>query len=150
MVTNQQFLEKFGMPGTTEAGKHLIMWDVPSELEIGVIPKRIFCNKEIIEPLGKAFASLISTGAVNELKTWDGCYNFRPIRGYEKKWAATKNVKYLSVHSWGAAIDVNAFENGLGVVPKLSPEFVKCFTDNNFDWGGNWKRLDGMHFQIAS
>lgn len=149
MVTNEQFLNKFGMPGK-QLEDDLVMWDVPTELEIGVIPKRIFCNKVMIQPLTIAFKNLIDRGKVDELKTWDGCYNFRPIRGYEKQWAATGNVKYLSVHSWGCAIDVNAAWNRLRKKPTLSPEFVKCFTDAGFDWGGYWKRLDGMHFQLSS
>ena len=32
----------------------------------------------------------------------------------------------------------------------MSPQLVKCFTDANFDWGGNWKTPDGMHFQLAT
>lgn len=150
MISNEDLLKKYGMPGTTECLSHIVMWDVPVELEIGIIPKRIYCNKDLIDPLRLAFKNLISTGCVNELKTWDGCYNFRPIRGYEKQWEKTKNVKYLSVHSWGCAIDVNAFENGLGKEPKLSADFVKCFTAAGFDWGGFFKRKDGMHFQLAA
>jgi hypothetical protein len=56
----------------------------------------------------------------------------------------------MSLHSWGIAIDVNAFENGLNMTPKLSAGFVKCFTDNGFDWGGTWTRKDGMHFQLKT
>jgi hypothetical protein len=55
----------------------------------------------------------------------------------------------MSLHSWGIAVDVNAFSNGLGKEPTLSAGFVKCFTDAGFDWGGVWKRKDGMHFQLA-
>jgi hypothetical protein len=55
----------------------------------------------------------------------------------------------MSLHSWGLAIDVNAFENGLNQTPKLSAGFVKCFTDAGFDWGGTWQRKDGMHFQLS-
>ena len=55
-----------------------------------------------------------------------------------------------SLHSWGIAIDVNAFENGLNQTPKLSSGFVKCFTDAGFEWGGNWERRDAMHFQLKS
>jgi hypothetical protein len=55
----------------------------------------------------------------------------------------------MSLHSWGIAIDVTAFENGLGKEPKLSSGFVKCFTDAGFEWGGTWKRKDGMHFELA-
>jgi hypothetical protein len=117
----------------------MILWDVPAHLEIGVIPKRIYCNKDLVKPLEAAFKALIDTGRVTELKTWDGCFNIRKKRG----------LSSMSLHSWGIAIDVNAFENGLGKQPKLSPEFVKCFTDNGFIWGGTWRRLDGMHFELA-
>ena len=118
----------------------MVLWDVPSELEIGVIPKRIYCNKDMVEPLKKAFKMLITTGCVTELKTWDGCFNIRKKRG----------LKSMSLHSWGLAIDVNAFENGLNQKPKLSNLFVSCFTTNGFDWGGHWtKPVDGMHFQLS-
>ena len=56
----------------------------------------------------------------------------------------------MSLHSWGIAIDVNAAWNQLNMTPTLSPEFVKCFIDAGFDWGGTWQRKDGMHFQLKS
>jgi hypothetical protein len=137
MVTSAQALKKYGDP-TKESS--MVLWDVPTELEIGVLPKRLYCNKDMILPLTKAFKNLISTGCVKELKTWDGCFNIR------KKRALTS----MSLHSWGIAVDVNAAWNGLNMVPKLSAEFVKCFTDAGFDWGGTWTRKDGMHFQLKS
>lgn len=139
MITPADCLKKYGQPAASNPW--LVLWDVPAELEIGVIPKRIYCNKDLIEPLKQAFKNLIKTGYVDELKTWDGCFNIRWQRGYD-------NV--YSLHSWAIAIDVNAFENGLGKEPKLSEEFVKCFTDSGFDWGGDWQRKDGMHFQLTS
>jgi len=136
MVTSQQALKKYGDPNKQSS---LTLWDVPGYLEIGVIPKKIYCNKDMIEPLSKALQALIATGHVSELKTWDGCFNIRKKRG----------LTSMSLHSWGIAVDLNAFENGLNMTPKLSPGFVKCFTDNGFDWGGTWQRKDGMHFQLA-
>ena len=138
MVTSAQALKKYGEPSASN--KNLVLWDVPTELEIGVIPKRIYCNKDLVTPLSNAFKALIDTGHVKELKTWDGCFNIRKKRG----------LSSMSLHSWGIAIDVNAFENGLNQTPKLSSGFVKCFTDNGFDWGGTWTRKDGMHFQLKS
>jgi hypothetical protein len=137
MVTSSQALKKYGEP--SQSNPNMILWDVPTHLEIGVIPKRIYCNKDLVKPLKAAFKALIDTGCVTELKTWDGCFNIRKKRG----------LSSMSLHSWGIAIDVNAFENGLGKQPKLSPEFVKCFTDNGFIWGGTWRRLDGMHFELS-
>ena len=137
MVTSAQALKKYGQPSASN--KWMTLWDVPTELEIGIIPKKIYCNKDLIEPLSKALRALIVTGCVQELKTWDGCFNIRKKRG----------LSSMSLHSWGIAIDVNAFENGLGKEPKLSARFVKCFTDNGFNWGGTWRRKDGMHFELA-
>ena len=136
MVTSQKALAKYGDPNLQRA---MVLWDVPTELEIGVIPKRLYCNRDLVSPLSQAFKNLISRGFVSELKTWDGCFNIRKKRG----------LVSMSLHSWGIAIDVNAFENGLNMTPKLSPGFVKCFTDAGFDWGGTWKRKDGMHFQLS-
>jgi len=137
MVTAKQCLAKWGDPAANER-KFMVMWDVPSELEIGVIPKRIYCNKIMIAPLTKAFQNLIQTGRVEELKTWNGCFNIR------KKVGGTTS----SLHSWGIAIDLNAAWNGFNKPPTLSPQFVQCFIDAGFEWGGYWKRPDGMHFQL--
>ena len=59
-----------------------------------------------------------------------------------------RGLTSMSLHSWGIAIDVNAAWNGLNKPSTLSPGFVKCFTDAGFEWGGTWKRIDGMHFQL--
>jgi hypothetical protein len=140
MVTSKQCFDKWGDPNTREdEDKYMVLWDVPTELEIGVIPKKLYCNKAIIEPLSKAFKNLIDSKYVNELKTFDGCFNIRAKRGLNSQ----------SLHSWGIAIDVNAAWNQLNQPSTLSDGFVKCFTDAGFDWGGNWTRRDAMHFQLA-
>ena len=104
-----------------------------------VFPGRLYCNKAILAPLEAAFRLLIARGLASELVEWGGCYNFRAQRG----------GRSLSLHSWGIAIDVNPKTNALGKTPTLSPAFVACFKETGFDWGGDWKRRDGMHFQLA-
>lgn len=136
MVTSAQCLKKYGAP---EKENNLVVFDVPFELEIGVIPKKIYCNKDMVKPLTEAFMNLIGREFVDELKTWDGCFNIRKKRG----------AKSSSLHSWAIAVDVNAAWNGFGAEPQLSAGFVKCFTDAGFDWGGFWKKKDGMHFQLS-
>lgn len=139
MVTSAQCYKKYGDPTLPSTqSKWFTIWDVPADLEIGFIPKRVYCNKDLIKPLEQAFRNLIRTGHYKEIKTWDGCWNIRKMRG----------LKSMSLHSWAIAIDINAFENGLNQEPKLSPGFVKCFMDAGFDWGGVWQRKDGMHFQL--
>lgn len=142
MVTSKQCFDKWGDPTNKKnESKYMTLWDVPTELEIGVIPKRLYCNKIMVAPLTTAFKNLIDRGFVKELKTFDGCFNVRKKRG----------LSSMSLHSWGIAIDVNASWNQLGKTPTLSKGFVKCFKDAGFDWGGDWvKRLDGMHFQLSS
>ena len=138
MVTPAQALAKYGAP---ELEKFMTLWVVPLELEIGAIPKKLYCNKDMVLPLSNAFKALIDTGTVSELKTFDGCFNIRKQRG----------AKVNSLHSFGIAIDVNAAWNKMYTEGNLSAEFVKCFTDNGFDWGGNFHtRLDPMHFQLSS
>jgi len=137
LLTSTECISRYGAACKES---NMVLWDVPTELEIGVIPKRIYCNKDMLIPLTLAFKALIATGYVKELKTWDGCFNIRQKRGLTSQ----------SLHSWGVAIDVNAAWNGFGKKPTLSQGFVKCFTDNGFDWGGNWTTPDGMHFQLKS
>lgn len=155
MIGASDCFAKYGDPFLNYK-KFMVMWDVPADIEIGLIPKKIYCNSDLIAPLIAAFSKLISLGYINELKTWDGCFNIRCIRGYEKKYSSLKAQglfqeanKLMSIHSWGIAVDVNAFENQLNQIPKLSLGFVNCFKESGFDWGGDFKRRDGMHFQLA-
>lgn len=138
MITPRMCLDRYGNP---EDQKYVAMWDVPAGLEVGTIPKRIYCNKDMVEPLSAAFRNLIQRGLVGELKTWDGCFNIRKQRGANSQ----------SLHSWGTAIDVNASWNQLNEKSTLSTGFVQCFKDAGFDWGGDFhNRKDPMHFQLAN
>lgn len=136
MITSAQCLSRFGSP---ELEKGMVLFDVPTEMEIGAIPKRIYCNKYLVEPLRKALKNIIDRGLISQLKTWDGCFQIRNKRAGIS----------LSLHSWGLAIDINAAWNGFGKKPTMSKELVKCFTDAGFEWGGLWAKPDGMHFQLA-
>lgn len=143
MVTSLHCLNKWGSPDTREdEGKYMTLYRVPHEIALCIttIPSKIYCNRDLIDPLEQALWNVIQRDLVCELQTWDGCFNIRSKRG-RKSW---------SLHSWGIAIDINAAWNGLGKEPTMSDKLVKCFTDAGFHWGGRWKRKDGMHFQLAS
>ena len=147
MVTSKQALKKYGDPNLQKA---MILWDIPSHLEVGVIPKRLYCNRDLVDPLSKALNNLIITGHVKELKTWDGCFNIRRKRG----------LTSMSLHSWGLAVDMNSSDNGLGKTynqliaegkKPFSEGFLQCFRDAGFNCGGDWKsRPDRMHMEISS
>lgn len=73
-----------------------------------------------------------------------GAFNFRLKRGGNS----------LSIHSWGAAIDLDPVRNGLGrryrtgsgMMPMV---VVDLFAAEGWVWGGQWSRPDAMHFQAA-
>lgn len=100
----------------------------------------IYCNKDLQTPILNAFGNLTAANLVNELKTFDGCFMKRDVRGMPGK---------MSTHSLALAIDLNAKENPLGGPIEFSPDFVKCFTNEGFSWGGTFSRVDGMHFSFA-
>ena len=136
-ISSNECLKHYGNP---ELEHNMVIYDIPKELELGVIPKRVYCNKDLIKPLELAFKNIIARGLINQLKTWDGCFNIRKKRGQSA----------ASLHSWGIAVDVNAAWNTFGGRPTLSAAFVKCFTDAGFEWGGLWQRRDAMHFQLKT
>ena len=100
----------------------------------------IYCNRDIQTPLLRALSALQDNGVLHELRTFDGCYMVRDVRG---------EPGHPSTHSYALAIDVCASENKLGQEPKLSAVFVSCFITQGFTWGGTFHRKDGMHFQCA-
>lgn len=140
-LTPGDCVARYGEPLPKNEGKYMVLWDVPADINeaLPVVPNKIYCNKDLVKPLEKSFRNIIARGLGNELKTWDGCFNVRKMRGRA----------LMSIHSWGAAIDINAATNRLGQLPTMSKAFAKCFTDAGLEWGGNWlNRPDGMHFQL--
>ena len=135
MLTSKQARERYGDPVKESS---MVLFTVPKEMRLGVIPKKIYCNKDLVKPLTIAFGNIIVRGLIDQVKTWDGCFQIR----------RKKTNESMSLHSWGLAIDINAAWNGLDKVPTMSKELVACFTDAGFDWGGLWKTPDGMHFQL--
>jgi hypothetical protein len=136
MITSRQCFARYGDPISENA---MVIYDVPSHLEIGFIPKRIYCNKDLVMSLNKALNTVVLRGYADLITSWDGCFNIRKKRGASSS----------SLHSWGLAIDINAAHNSFGAKPSMNKNLVKCFTDNGFDWGGYWTKPDGMHFQLA-
>lgn len=153
MVTSAQALKKYGDPNLIATqNKWFELWLVDDDIReafshvrfsaLGTIgfPKKIFLNKDFKPVLERALRNLIERNVHRELKTWDGVFVIRNKRA----------LTSLSLHSWAIAADVNRAENDLNMKPKLSLEFVKCWKDAGCDWGGDWQRLDGMHFQLKT
>lgn len=128
----------------------IVMYDIPpfSFPNLHVLDTPIRCthiaiNKDMFDPLDAAMRAIIKAGCAKELRTFDGCLNIRPVRG-------TQHAP--STHSYGLGIDWNQATNQMGstLTTDLSPELIKCFTDQGFSWGGNFRhRKDPMHFSYA-
>jgi len=100
---------------------------------------KIYGNFALEAPLRKAFGLLVERGLAGELRTYDGCFNIRRMKGGAS----------LSVHSWALAVDFNAAENPFGGAVSFSNEFIRCFADAGFEAGALWHTKDGMHFQLC-
>lgn len=79
-----------------------------------------------------------------ELDICGGAYVFRLMR----------NGRALSIHSWGAAIDlshlINRYKRRYDAASGMMPAtVVKMFEAEGWTWGGLWSTGDAMHFQAA-
>jgi len=72
-------------------------------------------------------------------------------------WRAIAGTERLSMHSFGAAIDLNAKTNTywrwykgndpLGLRTAFPADIVEVFERHGFIWGGKWAEFDIMHFE---
>ncbi|BCO08849.1 hypothetical protein GF1_12250 [Desulfolithobacter dissulfuricans] len=82
-----------------------------------------------------AFQTVVERGLADKIRTWDGCFNVRHMRG-AGQW---------STHSWGIAFDLDAPWNRFGQRNfAMDEEVAACFEEAGFVWGGRWNRPDGI------
>lgn len=99
----------------------------------------------IAEELRLALREIAALGLWRYVEATGGGYNFRTQRGSNK----------LSMHSLGAALDVDPANNALGVPPEKTVlgthgrGVVEVFESRGWTWGGRWGRPDAQHFQFG-
>lgn len=98
------------------------------------------CHIAIAARLERVFGSLKRSGSLELVKTYDGCFNIRKVRGGNRP----------SLHAWGLAIDVNAGQFPLGSRHLQAPGLVRAFTAEGFFNGSKFHRPDPMHFQFSA
>lgn len=101
----------------------------------------LYVNKDMAPALLAALQNVRDRGLVSELRTYDGCFNVRDVRGEPGR---------LSTHSYALAIDINAATNQLGTPGDNSDALGACFTEEGFVRGKDFARSDPMHFQWAA
>ena len=102
--------------------------------------------KGAVYQLQKAFEEVEARGLGHLILSYAGSFYPRPIRG---------STRTPSEHSFGTAFDINAAWNGLNREPAARGEkgsvreLVEIFERWGFRWGGNFRRRDAMHFEVA-
>jgi len=144
-----------GMPTARWEDSFLTTFNAPYPMRLswepGITVRKIRCHRVVAKSLSRCLEDILthygSIEAVREARMdlYGGCYMYRRARGGNS----------LSVHAWGAAIDLDPEENGLGkpwVKDKgMMPEAViKIFKDQGWYWGGDFKRPDAMHFEAVN
>lgn len=129
----------FGEPGDES---NLVNLPVQGVKYAGKAVKTIRCNKRCAESLSSILLEL-ADAAPWLLERYDGCFNFRPMRG-GTAW---------SLHAYGAAIDFDAANNGNHThwPARATMPFVVMEIFARHGWlsaGAFWNR-DAMHHQMS-
>ena len=100
---------------------------------------------EIAEVVYDVLKQILNFGGLpflrdNNLDFYGGCYNPRGKVGGGG----------TSVHAWGIGIDWCPALGAYGQTPNMPAFIVEAFTSRGFEWGGTWKKPDGMHFQACT
>lgn len=105
----------------------------------GTTSRGFYCHRLLVSVFQSVFEEIVLSGLSDEIKSFDGCFNIRKIRG---------SSTTMSLHSWAIAVDLNYKGNELGnPAPEMDPRVIAVFKKYGFYWGGNFKRRDGMHFE---
>lgn len=110
--------------------------------------KTLRCHKKvadsllrILKAIGKSYGSQL--GIMEEAEDFGGCFNNRKKRGGSS----------LSVHAWGAAIDLDADDNTYRdtwpTQADMPLEIMESFAREGWVSGGAFWGYDAMHFQAT-
>ena len=114
--------------------------------------KKLTCNKKVHQSLYTIFENVLKTYGIKEIKklkldVFGGCLNVRKMRGSTTSW---------SIHSWGAAIDLDPDRNQLRwgrdratLAKKEYETFWKIVEKEGWVSLGRERNYDWMHFQAA-
>ncbi len=113
-----------------------LSWDLATSVN------QMTCHKKMADVFEDVFRQVQSSGIRDRIKTFGGCFSYRPQRSGSK----------LSAHAWGIAIDLNPRSNEQGSAGDMDGGVIGIFQDAGFEWGGEWvgTRRDPMHFQFCT
>ena len=149
---NAQALKDFyGDPGEDEVAPQLVKVVPPFKFYYEGRPvKTISFHKKAAPALERALEKIWDYYGQDqdkidalEISKFSGTYNHRMVRGSSTKW---------SNHAFGAAIDIDAEDNGFGTGRGDLPwPVIAAFKSEGAAWGGDYKgRTDPMHFEFCN
>ena len=133
---------RYGDPRATGwEHKWITQWDVQKDFPWFPV-QQLTIHKHFWPILENAFKALQQAGMHKEIKTVNDCYHVRTIG---------ESDTVLSVHSWGAALDMNAEDNPTGSMGTWSPGFIDIMETHSITCGQNWEgRKAPMHFSMVN
>ncbi|WP_095084583.1 M15 family metallopeptidase [Mesorhizobium sophorae] len=148
-IRNEAFFKKLYGASAAAVGHHLttVKW-LP---KLGKYPVRITSLFGVDARLSKI------SNALQDLPVDMSRYGLKPGGGFN--WRVIAGTDQLSVHSFGAAFDINVgysdywFWNkpdSKGRIPfknRIPLSIVTLFEKQGFIWGGRWYHYDTMHFE---
>jgi hypothetical protein len=145
-MTAADLIAKYGPPNKAYLEANCILWYIQEDFP-WFPAKVVFINKDFKDMLFVSFTAVWAAGLQVEIKTYNGCYVNRPVRGSNS----------ISAHAYAAAMDLDAAIDGMVVNPtqdqrlgKWSQAFVDAMTSSGVFFGGNFiHRADPMHFSMA-
>ncbi len=137
-----QLFTRYGDPEDPGfAAKWIVHWDVHASFP-WFPAGEVYLHKHFKPALDAAFLSLEMAGLHAEVRSFDGGYELRRVRG---------SSDVMSTHSWGCAIDLNAALNPLGSEGKWSKAFLDIMQEHKICCGQLWSgRKDPMHFALVN
>jgi hypothetical protein len=141
-------------PGNRENIRILNNWESANIVTVEVpqlrrVPgnfSRMRLNKRVADQTVRLWAAWEEAGLLGKILSYEGAYVPRLIRG---------STTSLSNHAYGSAFDINYYWNQLNRPPARTGatgsvrELVPLAHQFGFFWGGNFSRLDGMHFEVC-
>jgi len=138
-------------------GENQTLLTLPYTLKLAwdssAVVKRLTCNVKVAESVYSIFEQTLKLYGERELRrlkldVFGGCLNVRKMRGSATSW---------SIHSWGAAIDLDPDNNQLKwdktkatFAKKDYEPFWKIVEAEGWVSLGRQKNYDWMHFQAAT
>lgn len=124
----------------------------PSDVKTAfpTLGESVYINIDFAALYLKFLRKLIERDLSHEVTVNDQCFNIRLVRG---------SLTEISTHSWGMAVDLNPFNNPLGVnreqsikkgLKPFTAEFQEVAKSCGIVCGYDFKRCDGMHFEHSN